>query len=54
MRDATRAGLSFVDTRSLLSIETYRSTRIANIADSSISRKSGTELTKEFQSVDAF
>jgi hypothetical protein len=49
-----RAGLSSVDTLSHLSIETYQSTRVVNIANSSITRTSGKEMTKWFQSFDAF
>ena len=49
-----RAGLSLVDTLSHLSIETYQSIRVVNIADSSIQRKSGTGWTKGFQCFDPF
>ena len=44
-----RAGLPSVDTLSHLKIANYQSTRAVNIANSSIARKSGTELAKEFR-----
>jgi hypothetical protein len=44
-----REGPSSVDTLTHLSIEKYQSTRVVNMTNSSIYRKSGVELTKEFQ-----
>ena len=52
--DIIRVGLSLVDTLSHLGIENYQLTRVVNIVNSSISRKSGAEMTEGFRSFDAF
>ena len=49
-----REGPSLVYTLTHLSVEIHQSPRVVNMTNSSIKRKSGVELTEEFQNFDAF